>query len=148
MKFGNWVGIPTKQAIPQWDRVKHIRLAGYGNSAVSINALVNRTIIYRPDRVDKWQTPHEMLVLEEGDCEDFAILKRAMLLGGGAHDHDIFLVIGYDTILQANHAVLLVRGAVLDCAHGRILLPEEMPHFRPVMAMNGVGAWVMAQEST
>ena len=38
-----------------------------------------QTINYRPDILDRVQTPQELLESKEGDCEDFAVLTYSLL---------------------------------------------------------------------
>lgn len=52
-----------------------------------VNSAVNAAIRYRPDIEtynvsDRWATPSETLARQEGDCEDYAILKMAALRAG------------------------------------------------------------------
>lgn len=137
--FGKWNPIETRKPHPQWERVKgaggvKVKFKG----ANEINALVNYLVAYTPEILDHWQCPRDTMNTGHGDCEDFAILKRA-LIGRGD------LIIGYDNILRQNHAVLLVDGKVLDCTHDKLLTPEEMPHFTPRIGMNGTTQWVYGE---
>ncbi|WP_233426648.1 transglutaminase-like cysteine peptidase [Rhizobium mongolense] len=54
-----------------------------------MNVAVNRAIRYRRDMdtdqaADHWAAPSETLARQQGDCEDFAILKMAALRAEGA----------------------------------------------------------------
>ena len=50
-----------------------------------LNAQINGRIRYKaePDGSDVWQTPSQTLSLKTGDCEDFAIVKYAVLTNAG-----------------------------------------------------------------
>ena len=56
--------------------------------------LVHHDIRYRWDRPgkDHWQTPLETLARGRGDCEDHAILKRALLIAAGVDESKVSLV--------------------------------------------------------
>lgn len=59
-----------------------------------INNFVNRNIVYKSDilnykKNDYWATPSEILQKRSGDCEDYAILKYALLLKSGFKKEDI-----------------------------------------------------------
>lgn len=45
-----------------------------------VNSLVNSQVTYVSDKGDYWQTPEETLRLRTGDCEDYVILKRSLLI--------------------------------------------------------------------
>ncbi len=51
------------------------------NAPEKLNLGINRLIKYQaePPGVDVWQKPADTLLLGHGDCEDFAILKYALL---------------------------------------------------------------------
>jgi predicted transglutaminase-like cysteine proteinase len=73
----------------------------------SVNASVNRRIRERNDGIwgpatDKWDVP-----TKEGDCEDFAILKKAELLKRGWPASALLLTVA--TYGSQGHTVLTVR---------------------------------------
>lgn len=137
--FGKWKPIPINRTLPHWERVKGEMLTNVADIS-EVNSDVNAGWAYRREDVDHWQSPSEMMASGAGDCEDFAILKRA-LIGRGE------IVIGRDNILRANHAVLYVDGMVLDCTHDKLLTPDDMPHFLPTMGMDDKQTWIYAEGS-
>lgn len=81
-------------------------LAEDRRSPVAINYDVNSRIEYTSDgKVDDWQMP-----TDEGDCEDFALLKRKMLLEGGWDEKDVELIL----VVRTKD---LKKGGVIDFAH-------------------------------
>lgn len=134
--FGKWKPIPTRKTLPQWERVKgDLLLVVHPRPISEINADINLGWKYQREERDHWQSPSEMMNSGAGDCEDFAILKQA-IIGRGE------IIIGHDNILGGNHAVLFVDGVVLDCTHDKLLKPGEMPHFKPIMGMDDQRYWI------
>ncbi len=114
----------------------------------AVNSYVNARVRFVDDRVpfgvaDRWMTPGETLSRGRGDCEDFALAKRAMLRAAGVAEDDLYLVVLKDLSRRADHAVLVVRAAgrflVLDNGTNRIVDSEDVPDYRPVItfAANG-----------
>lgn len=136
--FGKWKPVPTQKILQQWERVKGEALAKSSDVA-GVNSDINNGWKYQREERDNWQSPNEMMASGVGDCEDFAILKRA-IIGRGE------LIIGHDNLLGGNHAVLYVDGVVLDCTHDRLLKPEEMPHFTPIRGMDGENYWIFGEK--
>lgn len=59
------------------------------------NKAINEAIEYKVDPEDVWQTPEETLSLGTGDCEDYALLKRAYVVNHmGIKPQDAQLVKG------------------------------------------------------
>jgi hypothetical protein len=97
--FPGWVAIPRPPE-PKWERVKARRLAhdptATTSPPLSVNAWVNRHVRYVADLKDRWQPPGETLKLGTGDCEDFAILKRAILINRGWPAGDLAMLVVKD----------------------------------------------------
>lgn len=77
-----------------------------------INRIVNKTITYQEDVVDEWQTPAETLALGTGDCEDYALLKIALINQYHPNVHADLLIVR-DTSLNQDHAVVLIDGGTI-----------------------------------
>jgi predicted transglutaminase-like cysteine proteinase len=58
---------------------------------------------------DRWTAPLATLRAEAGNCEDFAATKYAPLRAAGVAEIDVRLVLGHDTQVRIDHAVLAVR---------------------------------------
>ena len=108
----------------------------------AVNSYVNARVRYTEDRVqfgiaDRWMAASETLARGRGDCEDYAIAKRAMLRAAGVPDRDLYLVVLKDLTRRADHAVLVVRAAgrflVLDNGTNRIVDSSDVSDYRPVM---------------
>lgn len=151
MKMLGCTLIATKKAHAQWDRVKHQRITGaLGASPSDINRTINRQIAYKSDVSDYWQGPSETLYLGRGDCEDFAILKRAALLAAAYRDSEIMIVIGYDNILRANHAVCAFQEMGISwkfCDHttSDLLTGDRMGHFAPKFGFTGASTFIFSE---
>jgi predicted transglutaminase-like cysteine proteinase len=116
----------------------------------AVNKAVNHRLTYRDDSrlfgaADYWATPMESLSRHAGDCEDYAILKRATLRAMGVPDSDMFLVILRDLASRADHAVLAVRvdgqTVILDNRNDQLSTDIGQSDYRPIFSFNGQGAW-------
>ncbi|MCC2601889.1 transglutaminase-like cysteine peptidase [Sphingopyxis yananensis] len=121
-----------------------------------VQQAVFEQIRYREDRdlygtEDYWATPNETLRHMAGDCEDVAILKRALLLRLGIAADQMFLTVGYDLAFRTGHAVLVVRLGqrhyVLDESTGSLIDDQKLVDFRPVVTMTSQYSWIHAERS-
>lgn len=114
----------------------------------AVNGYVNARVRFVDDRVqfgvaDRWLAPAETLTRGRGDCEDFALAKRALLRAAGVYDKDLYIVILKDLSRRADHAVLVVRAAgrflVLDNGTNRIVDSSDVQDYKPMItfASNG-----------
>jgi predicted transglutaminase-like cysteine proteinase len=108
----------------------------------AVNSYVNSRVRFVDDRVqygvaDRWMPASETLARGRGDCEDFALAKRAMLRAAGVSDKDLYLVVLKDLSRRADHAVLVVRAAgrflVLDNGTDRIVDSSDVQDYKPVL---------------
>ena len=108
----------------------------------AVNSYVNARVRFIDDRVqfgvaDRWMPASETLARGRGDCEDFALAKRAMLRAAGVPDKDLYLVVLKDVSRRADHAVLVVRAAgrflVLDNGTNRIVDSSDVQDYRPML---------------
>jgi predicted transglutaminase-like cysteine proteinase len=76
----------------------------------SVNSRVNGSIAYSRDRVDRWS-----LAPSRGDCEDYALTKRAELMEVGFPSNALRIALGYTPDGRA-HAILVVRTLSGDLA--------------------------------
>jgi predicted transglutaminase-like cysteine proteinase len=119
-----------------------LRGAGAIQKLEAVNSYVNARIRFVDDRVqfgtaDRWLTPSESLSRGRGDCEDYAIAKRALLRAAGFAEKDLYLVVLKDLTRRADHAVLVVRASgrflVLDNGTDRIVDSSDVRDYRPVL---------------
>lgn len=134
------------------DQVKDARR---GLQIPKINYMVNRVLAYRDDaRVwntgEYWASPVEALTKRAGDCEDYAILKYALLRDLGVKDADMRIVVLMDTAARQHHAVLSVRHEgkwlILDNRFSRVRFERDLPHYRPLYSVNASGQWSHGQD--
>nr|WP_319382597.1 transglutaminase-like cysteine peptidase [uncultured Roseibium sp.] len=118
-----------------------------------VNELVNRLLAYREDSAlyetgEYWASPTETLAHRAGDCEDFAILKYALLRDLGIADEDMRIVVLRDAALRQFHAVLTVRHKgqwlILDNRFSRVRFERDLPHYKPLYSVNAAGEWTHA----
>jgi len=138
--------VEINYAHPQWDRVRDCAAPAVGGitSPHQVDAWVNEFVTYAPDAADHWQTPAETLERGRGDCEDFAILKRAMLLAAGYRGGVLFVIV-HDLISRRDHAILVADGLVLDSFNSLSLPVERVRDYNPVMAMAGNRCWTFGR---
>ena len=114
----------------------------------AVNGYVNGRVRFVDDRVqfgvaDRWQAPSDTLTRGRGDCEDFALAKRAMLRAAGVPDRDLYLVVLKDLTRRADHAVLVVRAAgrflVLDNGTDRIIDSADIADYKPMLTFAAAG---------
>lgn len=140
--FG-WKPIPLRKGNPRWDEVRHNQVAA-PNTLKTINdvdVFVNRLITYTPDAIDKWALPSETLANRKGDCEDFALLKRALLIAAGWQDENILFLIVNDLIAGRDHALLVVDNLVLDNFNSLSLPTEEVEDYSPIVGFSADRGW-------
>ncbi|MBC2771678.1 transglutaminase-like cysteine peptidase [Rhizobium sp. AQ_MP] len=136
------------------DAVVQRTAAGSGMSSVRdklnlVNHEVNSRIKYRKDidshgRLDQWSSPSQTLASGYGDCEDYALLKMAVLEAQGFSLQDMTLVILYDKKRHFYHAVLSVevQGThyILDNMRNQVLADSRLPDYQPLFSIsNGRG---------
>lgn len=108
----------------------------------AVNSYVNARVRFVDDRIqygisDRWQAASDTLARGRGDCEDFALAKRAMLRAAGIPDKDLYLVVLKDLTRRADHAVLVVRAQgrflVLDNGTDRIVDSSDVADYKPIL---------------
>jgi predicted transglutaminase-like cysteine proteinase len=116
----------------------------------AVNGYVNARVRFVDDRIqfgvaDRWLPASETLARGRGDCEDFALAKRAMLRAAGVADRDLYLVVLKDLSRRADHAVLVVRAAgrflVLDNGTDRIVDSSDVQDYKPVLTFTAGHAY-------
>lgn len=89
---------------------------------------------------DYWASPLTTLANQAGDCEDYAILKYAVLTELGVAPDDLNLVIVRDDIRQTEHAVLAVRDegewVILDNRMMATPRAKQVRQYFPMFAMD------------
>jgi predicted transglutaminase-like cysteine proteinase len=116
----------------------------------AVNGYVNSRVRFVDDRIqfgvaDRWQVASDTLAHGRGDCEDFALAKRAMLRAAGVADKDLYLVVLKDLTRRADHAVLVVRAngrfLVLDNGTDRIVDSSDVQDYKPVLTFTAGHAY-------
>jgi len=111
-----------------------------------VSASVNKMVTYRTDqenhgRLDQWSTPNETLGRASGDCEDYAILKMAILSHLGVPVNAMEIVVVKDTSRRLFHAVLSValddRTVILDNMTDAVESDTEKRSYAPLFSLSG-----------
>jgi predicted transglutaminase-like cysteine proteinase len=108
------------------------------------NAHVNAAIRYQAEApgVDVWQTPAVTLAQLTGDCEDFAILKYALLAASGVSEPCLRIVVGQIKSIAGNqdHAWLAFfhdgDWRALDCKFDSIIAVTDYLNWLPMAAVH------------
>lgn len=114
-----WKPVLVNFIDPRWEAVKDHTVPpidGLVPSPQAVNEWVNGHVRYvkDPDGGDHWQPPEETLQLMQGDCEDFAILKRALMIAGGWPKEGIAFFLVDDLIARLEHAFIVAGAMILD----------------------------------
>lgn len=116
-----------------------------------VSASVNTLVTYRTDeethgRLDQWSTPNETLGRASGDCEDYAILKMAVLARLGVPMNAMEIVVVKDTSRRLFHAVLSVtledRTLILDNITDAVETDTAKPSYAPLFSLSGTANYV------
>lgn len=111
----------------------------------AVNRSVNRLITYRRDQdlygvMDFWAKPSSTLNKGMGDCEDYAILKMAVLAKAGVPADSLSVVILRDETRNVYHAVTAVQTAsgayILDNLQQDIRKDSELPNYMPLYSVS------------
>lgn len=114
-----------------------------------VDAWVNYAVKYRREAKDEWCLPAQTLSRQYGDCEDIALLKRAILLRSGFTEEKIVFLLCEDIIAREIHALLLVhedRWLCLDSRNSMTLTVDHVRDYRPILAFSGAKAWLYGKK--
>jgi len=139
VRFNKLVGAASRQS--GRDRLSTISHA--------VNANIRYTGDYAQHGVpDFWSTPLATLGSGRGDCEDYAVLKYAVLRDAGVSPDDMRLVLLRDSQTREDHAVLSVREDgrwyILDNRRLGFYEDRELPHYLPLFAIDRNGVKLFA----
>ncbi|NLS20054.1 hypothetical protein HGP16_26305 [Rhizobium sp. P40RR-XXII] len=110
----------------------------------TINYTVNHAVRYASDMdtyhmTDHWAKPSEALLHQQGDCEDYAILKMAALYKAGVDLDHMTLVVLFDQQRHFYHAVLSVsvngNNLILDNMRDEVLSDKRLAEYLPLYSI-------------
>ena len=137
---------------PRWLALKDETEVGLRYRSDIVHAAdrwVNHAIRYQADSADEWAKPSDTLARRCGDCEDMALLKRAILLNSGIGEDHICFVLVHDVIAKRDHALLVVldggQWKVLDSRNSLTMPVERLADYRPIMALSGGQCWTFGK---
>lgn len=119
--------------------------------AAAVNAAVNSLVAYRKDidhyrTLDYWATPRETLARQAGDCEDYALLKMALLEELGVAASSMSVVVLKDESRDLFHAILALQTGqgylVLDNMQDPVLRDRDLPHYAPFYSLSDGRAFI------
>ncbi|MCZ8102456.1 MAG: transglutaminase-like cysteine peptidase [Burkholderiales bacterium] len=117
----------------------------------AVNRSVNATIRYQTDAAvwgseDYWASPQETMARGAGDCEDYALLKLAMLAALGVPETEMTVVVVKDLSRSIGHAILAVKAGegydVLDNLTDAVRRDAEIDTYVPLYSIGHAGAWI------
>lgn len=156
--FPGYVQIPASENDDTRRKWMHIRAAGsFAASTLinfkidhidfkalaSFNRSINSSIHYIPEQKDNWQTPSKTISRSAGDCEDYAILKYAILHTSGVPETRLSLVLGEIAAMPNNipHAFTVIeldgKRYVLDNKFDMVVEPEDYINWQPMKCTDG-----------
>lgn len=121
------------------------RNAGFTKLVGAVNRSVNTLIRYRRDSdmhgvMDRWSTPSETISVGVGDCEDYAILKMAVLADAGIPMKSMSIVVLKDVRRNVFHAVLAVKTSagsfILDNLSADVRQDAALPDYQPLYSVS------------
>lgn len=135
LELPGWAPLKAPKESDKWKAVKAKTAEAMPglDTPEAVHLWARRNITYTPERIDLWQSPAHTLKRKAGDCEDIAILERALLKAAG-WDKPMWLLIVYDIIVRTDHALLITDGKMLDCRTDRIIPLELFSDYRPIAA--------------
>lgn len=144
--------VPAPLRDPRWlavrdQRALGLRYRGEGIAA-KVDKWVNYAVRYERDDGDSWAPPAETLAKLAGDCEDIALLKRALLINSGVPEPQIMFVLAYDLLARADHAFLVVfeaRWLALENRNSLTMPAERLRDYRPIEAFTRDRAWTFGR---
>jgi predicted transglutaminase-like cysteine proteinase len=111
-----------------------------------INREVNRTIKYRSDKGDQWQTLAQSAARGTGDCEDYAIAKMTLLADLGFRPDQLQFIVLKDTRRQLYHAVLAVhvegKRYILDNLSNTAASDDIFRTYKPIASFVGPKTYI------
>ncbi|MCY0093655.1 transglutaminase-like cysteine peptidase [Hoeflea ulvae] len=130
--------------------------AGTVDQLRAVSRSVNHLVRYETDaqmhgRLDQWSTPNETLRRGAGDCEDYAILKMALLAGAGVPLSSMEIVVVKDTRRRLFHAVLSVsvngNSYILDNMTDAVETDVAKRDYAPLFSISGTANYVFGYKS-
>lgn len=150
--FG-WTAIDAGPANdPKWLAVKNVRFAPtpfryvttLAGLAHQIDQMVNNSMVYANEPLTEWRVPAQDR--DEGNCIDYALIKRAYLISHGVSPDWLALLIVMDQIAHQQHALLLVDTGtdflVLDSFNSLTLPASQVTNYQPIVAYGDTEEWV------
>lgn len=125
----------------------------------AVNGAVNKSIKFAPDsniykKKDHWASANQTIKVGYGDCEDYAILKHAMLIEAGVPASSMSLIVLKDTDRNLYHAVLAVstnKGhLILDNVAKDVYRDTSISHYQPLFSFSDDRSWIhgVAEQAT
>lgn len=133
------------------DAVARGKQRNFADKLALANSVANAMITYQSDRVtylsfDHWASAKETIQRGAGDCEDFAILKQAMLRAMGVPDKSLSIIILRDNSRNLYHAVLGVSTnqghLILDNVRGQVFRDTQVSNYQPLYSLSGSRSWI------
>lgn len=138
--FAGWSAVAYPSTNPRWLAVKDagIELPEElkGDTLQAYHDWVRSHVTYRAEILDEWALPEETLKRGCGDCEDMALLLRALLLAGGYAPDTIWLVVVKDIVAHIDHAMLVVGHTLVDSRTSVLVTADKIADYHPVLAFS------------
>lgn len=133
------IAVPAQGALwTKWAKVKDItvqrQVAKDAHDMLGVHDWTRARIKYQrePAAADLWQSPAETLRAGKGDCEDYAILERALLKAIGYRADQLTLIVAHDLAVAMDHAVIFCGEHFLDCRATQVQHVSRFKDYRPI----------------
>lgn len=135
-EFNGWAALPVDHHDRRWEAVRNERIKPIPGIKTPDGAhrFIRKFMRYQADASDDWSTPSETLKRGYGDCEDLALLERAIRISLGKPSNEIWFVLVRDLVVRVEHAMLVVDGMLIDSRSDIILPVAQASDYAPVMA--------------
>jgi predicted transglutaminase-like cysteine proteinase len=128
------------------DIVNAVAQRPIGQRLQAVNEAINTAVRYASDldrhgTIDHWSTALETLAAGEGDCEDYAIAKYAVLQAAGFPEDGLRILLVRDRAVGLDHAMLAARAGdrwhFLDNRWDTVLDESGAARFEPLFGLSG-----------
>lgn len=152
-------GEDARNRLLEWERmILFNRILDDREKLTLVNEFFNR-LAFVEDQVnwgssDYWATPVEMIAINGGDCEDFAVAKYFTLKELGIPMEKLRITYVKATSIQQAHMVLAyyptpdAEPLILDNLIDEIRPGSERPDLIPVHTFNGDGLWLARERGS
>ncbi len=138
MEFCGWVPFSLGTLEPKWSAVMdHAVPAIAASTPAEVHSWARANIGYSREAKDHWASPEDTVARGQGDCEDWAILERALLIAAGFPSDQLWMIVATDMIVREDHAFLIAGDVALDCRADDPIPLDRLSDYKPIFGFCG-----------